>query len=110
MKDTVVKVFEEGCIVCDTMSRFDKSVLEAFSEADFKQISFEEVQEYEGDPYRQKIYRLLETYAVSPTYELEFPTYLFLGKSGQYKGFLQGALELKEFREGVKKFLDESSE
>lgn len=110
MTDTVVKVFEEGCIVCETMSRFDKSVLEAFPGADFKEISFDEIQDYERDPFRQKIYRLLETYAVSSTYELEFPTYLFLGKGGQYKGFLQGALELKDFREGVKKFLDESSE
>lgn len=105
-----MKVFEDGCIVCETMSRFDRAVLEAFPNANFREIPFDEIADHENDPFKRRIYQLLETYAVSPTYELDFPTYLFLDNSGKYKGFLQGALELNEFREGVKKLLEESSE
>ena len=109
MGDKVVKVYEEGCSVCDTMSRYDRSVFQSFPSLSLIEISFEEVQDYERDPFRQRVYRLLEQYAVSPTYEIDFPTYLFLSEEGKYKGFLQGALELKELREGVKGILGNHS-
>jgi len=107
---TVIKVFEDGCTVCETMSRFDRSVFEGFPDCKVVELPFEDVQNYEGDRFKQKVYGLLEAHAVSPTYEIEFPTYLFLNEKGGYLGVLQGALELRDFREGVKGILDCPSE
>lgn len=107
---TVIKVFEDGCSVCETMSRFDMSVFEAFTDCKVVELPFEEVQDYGADPFKQKVYRLLEAHAVSPTYEIEFPTYLFLNEKVEYVGVLQGALELRDFREGVKGILECPSE
>lgn len=108
-KVIVTKVFDHGCSVCDTMSRFDKSVFEGFPEISYQEISFDNLRDYEGNLTKTRIYQCLERYAVSPTYEIDFPTYLFLGKTGKYLGFLQGALTLKELRDGVKQILEQRS-
>ena len=106
-KVIVTKVFDHGCSICDTMSRFDKSVFEGFQEISYQEIAFDNLRDYEGNLTKTRIYQCLERYAVSPTYEIDFPTYLFLSKTGKYLGFLQGALTLKELREGVKDILEQ---
>jgi len=106
---TVVKIYEDGCSVCETMSRFDKSVFEGYPNCRVIDLPFEVLQDYEGDAFKQRVYRLVETYAVSPTYEIEFPTYIFLDDRGKYAGYLQGALDLRDFREGVKSILENTS-
>ena len=103
----VTKVFDHGCPVCDTMSRFDKSMFEGFPEVSFQEIPFDTLRDFEGNTTRTRIYQCLERYAVSDTYEIDFPTYLFLSTTGKYLGFLQGALSLRELREGVKQILEQ---
>lgn len=106
----VTKVYDQNCPICETMSRFDRSVFEGFSQVSYQEISFDDLQDREGNFTKITIYQCLERYAVSPTYEIDFPTYVFLTKKGQYKGHLQGALSLRELREGVKNIVESSSE
>lgn len=105
-KVIVTKVFDHGCPICDTMSRFDKSVFDGFPEISYQEVSFDDLRNYEGNTTKTRIYQCLERYAVSATYEIDFPTYIFLTKAGKYLGFLQSALTLKELREGVKQILE----
>ena len=106
----VTKVFDRNCSVCETMSRFDRSVFEGFPEISYQEISFDDLSNREGNFTKITLYQCLERYAVSPTYEIDFPTYVFLSKTGQYKGHLQGAFTLQKLREGVKAILDKTSE
>jgi len=102
------KVYDLECPVCDTMSRFDSSVFEGFPEVSYQAITFDTLRDkIETNKTSQRIYQLLERYAVSPSYEIDFPTYVFMSKTGKYIGHLQGALDLREFREGVKSILDQ---
>ena len=106
----VTKVFDHNCPVCETMSRYDRSVFEGFPEISYQEIPFDDLQNREGNVTKITLYRCLERYAVSATYEIDFPTYVFLSKRGEYKGHLQGALTVQKLREGVKEILDKTSE
>jgi hypothetical protein len=107
---SIIKVYASGCPICDTMSRFDKSVVEGFPGVSFKEILFDDIQNYGRDPYLMVLYRYLENYAVSATYEIDFPTYLVLSESGNYLGHVQGGYEISGFRSRVKEILNEHSE
>lgn len=106
----VTKVYDVNCPICETMSRFDRSVFEGFPQIAYQEIPFDDLQDRENNLTKITLYRCLEKYAVSPTYEIDFPTYVFLTKQGRYKGHLQGALSMRELREGVKNILERSSE
>lgn len=110
MSCIVTKVYDQGCPICETMSRFDQSVFQAFPEVKFQEVLFDDLREFDNNLTKQRIYRCLEQYAVSPTYEIDFPTYVFLTKQGKYMGHLQGAHTIQKFREGVKNILDNNSE
>lgn len=101
----VIKVYEDGCPVCETMSRYDQSVFLGYPSIGTTEIRFEEIQDHYGKPFLQRIYQLLEEHAVSSTYEIDFPTYLFLGEKDTYLGHLQGSMDLQEFRERVKEIM-----
>lgn len=106
----VTKVYDHNCPICETMSRFDRSVFEGFPEISYQEITFDDLSDREGNFTKITLYQCLERYAVSATYEIDFPTYVFLSKRGQYKGHLQGAHTMRELREGVKNILESSSE
>lgn len=106
----VTKVYDQNCPICETMARFDRSVFEGFPQILYQEISFDSLQDREGNLTKITLYRCLERYAVSPTYEIDFPTYVFLTKQGQYKGHLQGALSMRELRDRVKNIVESSSE
>lgn len=106
----VTKVFDKNCPICETMSRFDRSVFEGFPEVSYQEISFDALQDRGNNFTKITIYKCLERYAVSATYEIDFPTYVFLSKQGQYKGHLQGAMTIAELKKGVKNILEKTSE
>lgn len=106
----VTKVYDQNCPVCETMSRYDRSVFEGFPEISYQEITFDDLADRENNLTKITLYRCLERYAVSPTYEIDFPTYVFLSKTGQYVGHLQGGLTIQKLREGVKDILSKTSE
>lgn len=106
----VTKVFDQNCPICETMSRFDRSVFEGFPEISYQEVAFDDLADRENNLTKIRIYQCLERYVVSPTYEIDFPTYMFLSKQGQYKGHLQGAYTVSKLREGVKRILENTSE
>ena len=110
MELIATKVFDYNCSICETMSRFDRSVFEGFPEIIYQEILFDDLEQGREDFTNSTLYRCLERYAVSSTYEIDFPTYVFLNQKGEYKGHLQGALTLPKLREGVKEILDRTSE
>lgn len=110
MELIVTKVFDLNCPVCETMARFDRSVFEGFPEISYQEVSYDDLLNRENNLTKIRIYQCLERYAVSPTYEIDLPTYVFLTKQGQYKGHLQGALTVSKLREGVKSILEKTSE
>lgn len=110
MEMIVTKVFDHNCPICETMSRFDRSVFQGFPQVSYQEVSFDDLQNKEGNLTKTILFRCLERYAVSPTYEIDFPTYVFLTKKGKYAGHLQGAYTIQKLREGVKKILEETSE
>jgi hypothetical protein len=110
MEVVVTKVYDSGCSVCETMSRFDRSVFEGFPELHYREITFDDLQNMGNNQTKINLYQTLERYAVSPSYEIEFPTYVFLSRTGRYLGHLQGSLTIRKLREGVKDILTRTSE
>lgn len=106
----VTKVYDINCPICETMARFDRAVFEAFPEISYQEITFDDLQNREGNLTKITLYNCLERYAVSATYEIDFPTYVFLSKRGKYLGHLQGGLTIQRLREGVKDILSKTSE
>lgn len=106
----VTKVFDHGCPICETMARFDRSVFEGFPEISYQEISFNDLENRENNLTKIRIYQCLERHCLTPTYELDFPTYVFLTKQGKYAGHLQGAYTVDKLRKGVKALLEKTSE
>lgn len=92
------------------MSRYDRSVFEGFPEISYQEIDFDDLQDRENNLTKATLYRCLERYAVSPTYEIDLPVYVFLSKPGKYLGHLKGGLTIQKLREGVKDILGKTSE
>lgn len=110
MDAIVTKVYDQNCPICETMSRFDRAVFEGFPEVLYQEITFDDLVDREGNLTKMNLYSCLEKHAVSSTYEIDFPTYVFLTKQGRYLGHLQGGLTIQKLRDGVKDILSKTSE
>jgi len=95
------KVFDENCDVCLHMSKHDKATFENFDEIAYQEISLDSVINHENNPTKVRLYHLLETHCLSPTYEIDLPVYLIMDRKGKYKGHQQGAATIVELRDVI---------
>lgn len=101
----VTKVFDEDCDICKHMSKHDRATFENFDEVGYQEVKLEDIIEHNNNLTKVRIYQCLERHCLSPTYEIDLPVYLFLSKTGEYLGHLQGALTIPEIRDKVKSIL-----
>jgi hypothetical protein len=106
MADIIVsKVYDHDCDICNHMEKHDRATFESFPEIGYQKLTLEDVIAHDNNRTKMRIYQCLERHCLSPTYEIDLPVYLFLSKSGEYLGHLQGALTIPEIRDGVKSIL-----
>ena len=113
MTVNVLKVFDESCDICKHMSKHDRATFEGFEELKFEEINLADVmhpQQTARPITMSQVYQCLERHALNPDYTIDLPVYVFLEKTGNYKGHLQGALTVQELRDGVKTILNYQEE
>ena len=106
----VTKIYDENCDICLHMEKHDQATFESFDDIGYQKVLLNDVIEHKGNLTKMRIYSCLERYCLSPTYEIDLPVYLFLGKQGEYKGHQQGAATVVELRDKIKSCLEDTPE
>ena len=106
----VTKVFDDDCDICSHMEKHDRATFESFDEILYQKVKLDDVINHENNLTKLRVYRCLERYCLSPTYEIDLPVYLLLSKKGEYKGHLQGAATITELRDKIKECLEDTPE
>jgi hypothetical protein len=106
----VTKVFDDDCDICSHMEKHDRATFESFDEILYQKVKLDDVINHENNLTKLRVYRCLERYCLSPTYEIDLPVYLLLSKKGEYKGHLQGAATIVELRDKIKECLEDTPE
>jgi hypothetical protein len=109
----IYKIFEESCDVCNHMKRHDKATFESFPELEYREADLNEVLDYASSEKPQtmlRLYQTLEKYALNPDYTVDLPVYIFMAKSGEYKGHHVGAATIVKLRDTIKQCLEDTPE
>jgi hypothetical protein len=109
----IIKVKDTDCPICQDMARYDSVVADEFEGTLFKEMELDYIiekavlipQPTGVFPSPNALYRMIEEHCLTSTYQLDLPTYLLLDQKGNYKGKIQGALGISEFRGRVKDIL-----
>lgn len=104
----VTKVFDTNCDVCKHMSKHDRVTFEEFPEITYTEIHLDDIINHNNNRTKLVLYQCLERYCLTPTYEIDLPVYVFLSKTGEYKGHISGAATIVELREKTKEVLAEN--
>ena len=107
----IIKVYADDCEICKQMERHDSVVFAESPNAVYRKVELNDLLDNERDATKEVIYKHLEQYCLTPTYEVDLPTYIFMTNKGQYLGNQVGAATVSELRSRVKTLLsDRSSE
>ena len=104
----VTKVFDEDCDICKEMSRHDSVVFAEFPEITYQNCALDEIINHNGDQIKLLVCQSVEKYALNPDYTVDLPVYVFLDKTGKYRGHHQGAATIVELRDIVKEIVQPS--
>ena len=112
----ITKVHDKNCDICNHMSKHDKATFDSIPEVDYREVTLDDVinPSNTARPITyQRLYQCIESYCLTPTYEVDLPVYIALNKKSEYLGYIQGANTIVELREWVKSLsptTDNSSE
>ena len=105
----IIKLYSDDCEICKQMERHDSIVFAEFSGITYRKVELNDLLDNERDATKEVIYKHLEQYCLTPTYEVDLPTYIFMTSRGQYLGNQVGAATVSELRSRVKTFLTADS-
>ena len=105
-----VKVYDADCDVCKHMSKHDRATFEDFSEVAYQEVNLNDVIAHGDNLTKQRIYQVLERYALNPDYTIDLPVYVMLTKQGKYRGHHVGAATIVELRDKIKECLEGTTE
>jgi len=106
----IIKIYDNDCEICKQMERHDLAVFSEFPDINYRKVELGDLLDNERDATKEIIYQCLERYCLTPSYEVDLPTYLFLTDRGQYIGNHIGAATVSELRSRVKTLLSNNSE
>lgn len=105
----IIKIYADDCEVCKQMERHDTVVFAESPSAIYRKVELNDLLDNKRDAAKEIIYKHLEKYCLTPTYEVDLPTYIFMTSKGQYLGNQVGAATVSELRSRVKTLLSADS-
>ncbi len=106
----VTKVFDDNCDLCKHMSKHDRATFENYGDVAYIEYKLDEIINHDNNVSKRKLYRILEDYCVSPTYEIDLPVYTIMSTQGKYLGHIQGSATVVELRDKLKECLEDTPE
>lgn len=92
------------------MSKHDRATFENYGNVAYIEYNVDEIINYGNNVSKRKLYKILEDYCVSPTYEIDLPVYTFMTTQEKYLGHIQGSATVVELRDKLKECLEDTPE
>lgn len=105
-KYIATKVFSQGCVICDHMSRHDRATFEGFPEIGYQEVDLDDVINHGGNPTKLRLYSIIEKYALNNDYTVDTPIYVIMTTQGKYLGHHTGEATITQLRSKISDILE----
>lgn len=106
-KFIATKVFSNDCVICEHMSRYDRSVFEGFPSVAYQEVDLDAIVDNGGDPTKLRLYQIIERNALNNDYTVDVPLYIVMDKQGKYMGHHSGEASIVELRNEIRNMIGE---